>query len=375
MVIEASVLKWSVLSSELEALLVEAELIHAHQPQYNILLKDDKSPLYIVITDETFPRVLTAHKRKIVHMRGIKRLFGPFPSSLQVKYVLRAARRVFQWCNEREKQGKPCFYVHLQLCGGACAGRTSQEEYNIMIKRLISFLRGNTQELTKDIKEEMRIAVELQKYEHAAVLRDQLAMIEEVTHNVHPRPLDLKLPQLMQKEADEMVVQLRRLVGMHISLPPHYPLHRIEGYDISNTQGTKPVAAMVVARDGQMDHAEYKMFHIRLGEKPNDYGMMKEALLRRQNHPEWGKPNLLVIDGGKGQLRAVVSVWTWPTPICALAKEPDRVFFYNPQTEDITMTPLKDGDAASILLRRIRDEAHRFSKKQHSRRRTRAVVE
>lgn len=375
MVTEAASLKWSELSSELEALLVEAELIHAHQPHYNILLKDDKSPLYIVITDEPFPRVLTAHKRKVVSMQGIKRMFGPFPSSLQVRYVLHEARRIFQWCNEREKNNTACFYVHLQLCGGACAGKVTQEEYALMIQRLIAFLRGRTQDLTHEMKAEMKIASELQHYERAAILRDQLAMLAYVTTNKRPLPLDMKLPQLMQKEADEMMVQLRRLLQMHMSLPPNYPLHRIEGYDISNTQGTKPVAAMVVAIDGQMDNSEYKMFNIQLGEKPNDYGMMKEALLRRQKHPEWGIPNLVMLDGGKGQLRAGVAVWGWSVPLCALAKEPDRVFFYNPQTKEFTMTALTDGEPASTLLRRVRDEAHRFSKRQHSRRRTRAVIE
>ncbi len=375
MVTEASSLKWSVLTSELEALLVEAELIHAHQPHYNILLKDDKSPLYIVITDEAFPRVLTAHKRKVVNMHGIKRLFGPFPSSLQVRYVLHEARRIFQWCNEREKNNKACFYVHLQLCGGACAGKVSQEEYQFMIQRLIAFLSGRTHELAHEMKEEMKIASELQQYERAATLRDQLEMITYVTTHKRPLPLDMKLPQLMQEEADEMVVQLRRLLNMHMSLPPNYPLHRIEGYDISNTQGTKPVAALVVAIDGQMDNAEYRMFNIQLGEKPNDYGMMKEALVRRQKHPEWGMPDLVMLDGGKGQLRAGISVWKWTVPICALAKDPDRVFFYNPHTKEYTMTPLKDDEPASTLLRRLRDEAHRFSKKQHSRRRTRAVIE
>ena len=200
-------------------------------------------------------------------------------------------------------------------------------------------------------------------------------MITYVTQHKRPLPLDMKLPQRIQEEAEEMMVQLRRLLQMHMSLPPNYPLHRIEGYDISNTQGTKPVAAMVVATDGQMDRTEYKMFNIQLGEKPNDYGMMKETLVRRQKHPEWGMPDLIMLDGGKGQLRAGVSIWKWSVPLCALAKDPDRVFFYNPQTQSFTMTTLTDGEPASTLLRRIRDEAHRFSKKQHSRRRTRAVIE
>lgn len=374
LVTEAHELRYKILNSELEALLIEAELINAHQPHYNILLKDDKSPLYIIITNDEFPRVLTARKQKVFGKKGIKAVFGPFPSTGEVRYVLKLARTIFPWCNEKKKTGKLCFYVHLQLCGGSCAGLVTKEQYGVMIDHLCSFLRGKTHEVVHQMKIEMKVASETQHFEKAAMLRDQLRMIDEVTKQKRLMPLDMKLPQLLQRESEEMVVQLRRLVAKHLSIPKNYPLTRIEGYDISNTQGTKPSASMVVATQGRMDPTEYKMFNIRLGETPNDYGMLREALVRRQNHPEWGMPDLLMIDGGKGQLRAALSVWHWIAPVCSLAKDPDRVFFYHTETKTYTMTPLKNGDPASTLLRRIRDEAHRFAKKQHVRRRTKTVL-
>lgn len=375
LVFEAASLKFQTLASEFEALLVEAELIRAHQPHYNSLLKDDKSPLYIIITNEEFPRVVTAHKQKILNKKGIKAIFGPFPSTMSVRYVLKLARQIFKWCNEKRKTGKPCFYVHLQLCSGVCASKVSREEYLHMIDHLCAFLRGKTSEVVREMKQEMQLASEAKRFEEAAVLRDQITMIQEVTQQNRPLPFDMKLPQLMQEEGDEMRLQLRRMLAKHLSIPKSYPLLRIEGYDISNTQGMRPSASMVVATNGRMDPSEYKMFNIRLGEKPNDYGMMKEALLRRQFHAEWGIPDLVVIDGGKGQLRAALSVWEWLVPVCSLAKEPDRVFFYHPETKEYTMEILKDDDPAALLLRRIRDEAHRFAKKQHTRRRTKAVLE
>ena len=374
LVLEAVELKFQVLTSELEALLIEAELINAHQPHYNLLLKDDKSPLYVIVTDDEFPRVLTARKQKVFGRKGIKAVFGPFPSTGQVRYVLKLARTIFPWCNEKKKTGKACFYVHVQLCSGACAGLVTKEAYGLMIDHLCAFLRGKTIEVVQQMKIELKLASETQQYEHAAMLRDQLQMIDEVTKQKRLMPLDMKLPQLLQQESDEMMLQLRRLVAKHLSIPKNYPLSRIEGYDISNTQGTEPSASMVVATQGRMTPSEYKMFNIRLGETPNDYGMLQEALTRRQKHPEWGMPDLLMIDGGKGQLRAALSVWEWSVPVCSLAKDPDRVFFYHPETKTYTMTLLKDGDPSSTLLRRIRDEAHRFAKKQHTRLRTKAVI-
>ena len=374
LVTTATEVKYKELSSELEALLVEAELIRSHQPKYNILLKDDKSPLYIVITNEQFPRVLTARKLHVPYRVPAKYTFGPFPSAAQVRYVLKVARPIFTWCNELKKTGKPCFYVHLQLCSGACAGTISPEEYDLIINHLAEFLRGKTHEVIKQMSSEMRIASEQQQYEKAATLRDQIQMIVNVTKEKRWSPADLHLPQLMQKEAEEMMIQLWRMISRHITLPKQYPLNRIEAYDISNTQGTNPTASMVVAVDGVVKPSEYRLFNIRSGETPNDYGMMKEALIRRQKHQEWGTPNLVVLDGGKGQLRAGLSVWSWSVPICALAKEPDRLFFYHPETKTYTFERLNNGDPAALLLRRLRDEAHRFAKKQHARRRTAAVI-
>ncbi|HZZ98420.1 MAG TPA: GIY-YIG nuclease family protein, partial [Candidatus Saccharimonadia bacterium] len=318
MVQEATRVQFQELSSELEALLVEAELIRIHQPHYNILLKDDKSPLYVVITADEFPRVLTARKKQLFRSPIKGTVLGPFQSGYSVKQVLKLVRPIFPWCNEKKKTGKPCFYRHIGLCSGACTGEVTAEEYKAMIDQLKMFLRGKTSEVIRDLKLQMQSASELKLYEKAAIFRDQIRMIQEVTTSKRVLGPELHIPQLSLLQTQEMLVRLTRLISTYISLPKTFIFHRIEGYDISNTQGTKPVASMVVFTDGQPDKAEYRMFNIRLGEKPNDYGSLREALTRRQNHPEWKAPDLVLIDGGKGQLRAVISVWEQTTPVVSL---------------------------------------------------------
>lgn len=375
MVEEAVRLQFNVLSSELEALLVEAELIRLHQPYYNILLKDDKSPLYIVITHEEFPRVLTARKKQLLRTPMKGTVFGPFPSGYSVRQVLELVRHIFPWCNEKKKTGKPCFYRHIGLCSGACTGEVSAEEYKAMIDQLKKFLRGKTSEVVRDLKLQMESASDLKMFEKAAMFRDQIRMIQEVTTTKRVFGPQLHLPQLSKLESQEALVQLTRLISTYISLPKSFVFHRIEGYDISNTQGTNPTASMVVFTDGQADTSEYRSFNIRLGETPNDFGSIREAVTRRQNHPEWKFPDLVLIDGGKGQLRTAVSVWRQTTPVVSLAKEPDRLVMYDRENKTFTLVPLQAEDLGARLLRRVRDESHRFAKKNHMRRRTKSILE
>lgn len=375
MVDEATRLQFTALSSDLEALLVEAELIRLHQPHYNILLKDDKSPLYIVITQEEFPRVLTARKKQVQKSMLKGMALGPFPSGYSVRQVLELVRHIFPWCNEKRKTGKPCFYHHLGLCSGACTGKVSQEDYKEMIYQLRLFLHGKTSDVVNDLKLQMKVASENKEYEKAALYRDKIQMIQEVTTRKRVFGPVLFVPQLSILETQEMLLRLTRLISTYISLPKSYVFHRIEGYDISNTQGSRPTASMVVFTDGQADKPEYRSFNIRLGGTPNDFGMMREALTRRLQHPEWKFPDLVLIDGGKGQLSAALSVWNRTTPVVSLAKEPDRLVIYDQTNKTYHVVPLEVEDHGARLLRRVRDESHRFAKKNHTRRRTKSLLE
>lgn len=363
-------IKFEVLESELEALLVEAELIRTHQPQYNILLKDDKTPLYIHITNDKFPRVLTLRKKEVIKRNPKGTVLGPFPSAYKTKEVLKLVRRIFKWCKNPD-EGKACFYYHIDLCSGACLGEISQTEYNKDIRNLILFLRGKKKTVVTQLKKEMLSFSEKEMFEKAQNRKEQIALITEVTtRKLQP---NLTLPQLQLSKTAEGLTYLGQILQDHMAIPKQWPLTTLEGYDVSNVQGTNPTVSLVTFTNGQADKSKYKVFNIKTLDTPNDYGMMKEALTRRQKHPEWGKPNLVIVDGGRGQVRAALSVWQWNIPIIGLVKNPDRIVIplvseekINGKTKiDYKLIKLDDSHPTLTLLQQIRDESHRFAQKQH----------
>ncbi len=408
MVETAQFLKFQILESELEALLVEAELIRLHQPPTNILLKDDKSPLYILITDEPFPRVLTCRKKEIDRqdLRKKGTLLGPFPSGYKVREVLKIARQIFPWCNAprptpafdpeaptttTETTTKPtnpalktkaCFYFHLGQCPGVCVGAVSIGEYRHTIQQLVLFLRGKKKDVLKQLKEDMLTASNTEEYELAQNIKTKIELIASVTQRTHQLRPDLTLPTLQLNQAEERMNYLREMLSRYISLPKQYPFERIEGYDVSNISGTLASVSMVVATKGLIDTSQYRLFNITSLYTPNDYAMHQEALQRRQRHPEWGEPQLIVIDGGKGQLRAALKVWDWACPVVALAKDPDRLIIPGPGLTESSAKglvryheiKLDQKNPGHQLLLQLRDESHRFSKKQHTRRRTKQLL-
>lgn len=368
LVLEARRLKFQVLSSELEALLVEAELIRLHQPPYNILLKDDKSPIYIQITKDVFPKVTVVRKQLIKKTKANSSVFGPFSSGYKVKQVLEILRRIFGWCSNPEGK-KPCFYYHIGLCPGVCAGKLSIKEYEEHIHTLKRFLHGKTSEVITIFQKQMKEYVEALEYEKAAELRDKIEYIKYVTSPKHHFADNFDLPMLVQSKREKGLLELKQILKKYIKLPNEYNIDRIEGYDISNTQGTSPTASMVVFTYGQKDVSEYKIFHIRSKNTPDDYSMMKEALIRRQKHPEWGLSNLILIDGGKGQLSSALSVWSWTTPVVSLAKDPDRLVIKKESGKNaFEVISLDAYPNALQILQQVRDESHRFAKKHHTKR-------
>jgi excinuclease ABC subunit C len=414
LVFHATKLKHQVLESELEALLIEAELIRTHQPQYNILLKDDKTPLYVNITNEQYPRVLMIRKKEVEKQSLSGTIFGPFQSGYQVKEVLHLARKIFPYCTANRgplygtPKNSPCFDFHLDLCSGACIGRVTPEQYQETIEQLKLFLRGKKRDVVKTIEADMKDASAKEEYEYAAKLRDRIQLIKAVTQSTYRLKPELQLPKLKESLRAEGLIYLRRLLSIHFSLPKTYPLTRIEGYDVSNIQGTNASVAQVTFVNGQPAKDQYRLFNIRTLKTPNDFAMLQEALLRRQNHPEWGAPNLIVIDGGKGQLRAALKVWGWTTPVISIAKKPDRLIFplFNiddkkaPKKASSKTSPkrkivpeneftpahdlshltyhevkLAENHPTLNLIQQVRDESHRFSKFQHKRLRDKNMFE
>ena len=380
MVSSATKIQWQTVSSELEALLVEAELIKTYQPEFNILLKDDKSSLYVAITNKnTFsqiPTVVTLRKQDIPFELSRSRvteknIFGPFQSAYKVRQVLKAIRPVFQWCSSKHL-GQPCFYFSISLCSGFCAQKISQEKYEESLQHLSLFLRGKTTEVRTLMIQEMQRYTDRLEYEYAKTIRDQLQILNEILSPRSIRTRNLSLPQLQSGMRDALT-HLRRFLSINFHLPRQYVVHRIEGYDVSNLQGSDPYISMVTFIDGEKDAREYRVFRSRMSEKPNDVGMLQEALQRRQSHPEWGYPDLVLIDGGKGQLRAVRTIWNWKCPVISLAKDPDRCVVQKPDGS-FEFTVLEK-TTFGVLLQRVRDEAHRFAKKHHTRRRDASLIE
>lgn len=410
MVQQAHCIKWKQLDSELEALLIEAELIRLHQPEFNVLLKDDKSHIYIQITKKLYPRVKTVRRRDIYQKNLEGTILGPYQSAYKLKKVLRLARKIFPWCDlaqkrinkikpARENKIKParevdsqsklkqykqaCFYQHLDLCPGACIGQIDPSEYQKNIKNLTLFLRGKTKIVIKRLEKEMLALADQCKYEQANIFKQKINLIKDVIEKKYRLEPDLILPALHDSQTISAVNHLKKILQDFTKLPRHYQLKRIEGYDVSNIQGKNAAVSMVTFKNGFPHKKNYRLFNIKKTSTPNDYQMLKEALERRQKHPEWGKPNLLVIDGGKGQLRAALSVWKWSTPIIGVVKNPDRIIipvkhFIDKKTKrlkiEYQIINLPSDHPTLFLAKHIRDESHRFAKKQHSRLRRKNMV-
>lgn len=390
---ETKTARWDIAESELQALLVEAELIRRYQPHFNILLKDDKSDLYICLSKDEFPHLFTARKPEVVRATEKLQTFGPYPSAFKVKQVLTIARKIFKWCDHPNSK-HPCFYYHLDLCDGACVGKYNPEQYQEKIADLKRFLHGKTSELIREMKLELESASQKKYFEVAAIKRDQLQALIQVTSPKYRLAPDMVLPTLTANMEQEALVSLRAILRQYLNIPASLPLTRIEGYDVSNIQGTNASCSMVVAMDGRMTNSEYKHFGIKTLNTPNDFGMLKEALLRRQNHPEWTIPDVILIDGGKGQLRTALTSWTWPSIIISIAKRPDRLLIpiisfgklskssskkmkvhnlagFDPDDRKTMKIAYKEivltsDFPATRLIQSIRDESHRFAKRLHT---------
>ena len=380
MVTTAKSVEFVVLGSEFEALLTEADLIGAHQPHFNVLLKDDKSRLYVIVTDEDFPRVLTARRKQLSTVYSnlpSKNVFGPFAGATQAKQVIKLSRRIFKFCNASlisKRSKRACFYTHINLCSGACSGQVSQKEYGLLIGRLRRFLRDKQRSLVKALEKDMKLAAEAREFEKAGELRDQLMALKHV-YSMQVLRQDSVLPVLEDDVAADTLVKLSSVLHQTGLVSNGYPLDRIECYDISNTQADKPTASMVVFTAGKPDTDNYRMFKMRTA-GPNDYGMMREALRRRLNHPEWGTPSLIVIDGGKGQLRSALKEIEGSLPVVSIAKNPDRLLIPRNVGSKLSYAEikLKPGERVSDLIINLRDEAHRFAKSFHTRLRRKALV-
>lgn len=341
-----------IVESELEALILEAALIKKHRPIFNIRLMDDKDYLYIKVTKEPFPRIITARKKD---RDSALKFFGPFPSATTVKSTLKRLRKVFPWCSN--PQGKrACFYYHIGQCPGACTGEISQKEYHKIINRFCAFLEGRKIILIANLTKEMMVQSKSQNYEQAERVKKMISGISYLTQT-NRAEIYLENPNFLEDQRMLALSELKRVLNL-AKIP-----ERIEGYDVSNIQGHEAVASMVVLTNGEIDKKEYRKFKMFITGKPNDYAMHQETIRRRMKHSEWQTPDLLLIDGGKGQVSAVkaqIELSGLPEfksiPVFGLAKRME--WLYSAEGAEIK---LSRSSPALHLLQKLRDESHRFA--------------
>jgi len=347
--------KWLTVNSEFEALILEANLIRAYQPQYNILLKNTQQKIYLSFTHEPYPRILKT--------RG-KGDYGPFPSIKKLNFILRILRRIFPFCDQ-PNSGKPCFYYHLKLCPGVCFNKLTPFEYAKTIRHLKILLKGKTKKLIKTLIKEQKQSVQALNFEQAGIYHHQILALQNL--NQYDSGFDYQLPQLTEDKINEQLISLRFILKTNLKLPENYPLTRIEAYDVSNLQGKNPIGSMIVFIQGEKSSSDYRYFKIKSLNTPNDLKMLSEMLQRRIKHLEWGIPNLILIDGGRNQVKVARKIIPWNIPIIGLAKNPDRLVI-----NQKTLT-LNSNQPALHLLQQLRNEAHRFSRQQHLRLRTKTL--
>lgn len=351
-----------VVESELEALILEANLIKRYLPPFNIRLSDDKDYLYIASTREDFPKIISARKKDLIR---VKKYWGPFPSSRTVRNTLKSLRKTFPWCS-LASQGpalqsyRPCFYYHLGLCPGACVGLLAKKDYGKIINRFAKFMDGRKKELVAELVKEMIHDSKNLRFEEAAKVKKILEGIEYMTQ-VNRTSLYLENPNFLAEEKQLALRELKKDLNLE-QLP-----ERIEGYDISNIQGMQATGSMVVLTRGEIDKSQYRKFKISPptggSGRPNDVGMMRGILRRRLNHSEWSMPDLILIDGGRGQVKAAqteLQITNNDTPVFGLAKR--REWLYPPEGE---VVKLSRHSLSLKLLQKLRDETHRFAINYH----------
>ncbi len=484
----------TVTDSEIEALILEANLIKQLKPRYNVLLKDDKSYPYIAITKEPFPRVYVTR-----HKTSSARYFGPYTDVKSMRSALKTVRDLFmvRSCSLdlteesiKKNKFKVCLDFHIKKCEGPCEAYVSQEHYNSLINQAAQILRGKTKIVIESLKKEMDALADASRFEEAAIIRDRmnaLNVYSEKQKIVDSTETDRDIIALVSKddEACAVIFKMRegKMIGsQHIYLsntsgkpfselleavleryyleqediPPEMflsaeisnteiiqdwlekksghpvnmqfpksgdkvklvalvrtnaqfwldelellrlkrgdiiphslkalqrdlhliaPPRRIECFDISNIQGSDTVASLIVFEDGKPKKSEYRKFRIRTVEGPNDFASMQEVVERRYERLLQEKsilPDLIMVDGGKGQLSSAIEVLhkleLHAVPIIGLAKRLEEVYLPN-QNESVQLPRTSSG---LRLMQQIRDEAHRFAVTFHRSVRTKRIIQ
>jgi excinuclease ABC subunit C len=286
MTLLAGTVEFQETDSVLEALILEANLIKKHQPKYNVKEKDNKSFNCIAITNDPLPKVIIIRERETIRQPADKKfnaVFGPYPNGSLLRDALKIIRKIFPFVDDNSaKKDQKEFYKQLGLTP------SQESEYSKNIRNIKLFLSGKKSKVIASLEKEMKSHAKKHEFELAEIAKRKIFALNHIN--------DVALIK------DESLSSLEERVDGAAGRV------RIESYDIAHLSGKNTVGVMTVVTNGRVDKAEYRKFIIRSGKGNDDYGNLKEVLTRRLNHPEWGMPNLIVIDGGLGQYNAACEI-------------------------------------------------------------------
>lgn len=465
--------EYIVTNNELEALILECNLIKKHRPKYNINLKDDKSYPYIKLTlTEDYPRIYAT--RRVI--KDGSKYFGPYANVTAMHTMIKLLKDMFPLRSCHRLGSRPCLQYHIKKCLAPCVGKVSKENYSLMINDVTLFLEGRTEKLVKELKTRMLGASANLEFETAALLRDQLKavtimqeqqkaatdsgdqdiigfaqnetlaiiqiffvrsgklvgrdhfiiqknfeetmedivtsfikqyyndssfvpkeillpcattetdLLEEWLSSLKKKTVKILVPKRQAKKDfvnlaienaenllrehtkhinEQTAKEKRAVLELQQALGITDYIHRMDCFDISHTQGSETVASMVVFRDGKSSKKDYRKYKLKTVEgKPDDFMSMREVVLRRYSKYE-NLPDLVIIDGGKGQLSSALEVIRGlglnELKVIGLAKQFEHIFTENASEPII----LKKDSPALFLIQNIRDEAHRFAITYH----------
>lgn len=343
---------WIVVDTEMDALFLESEMIKRYMPKWNILLRDDKTVSYVRISmnlevpDISFTRTPMDDKATYV---------GPFYGKTAIEKALRTLRRIFPYYN-KPYTGRKSLDTDLGLTPGIEIDKCTPADYKRNLRKLVSYLEGNREKLLKDLEKTMKDASKRGDYELAAEARDQLFGLKELK-----KKIVFSDKEFLDISSDQALFELQKLLGLE------KPPRRIEGYDISHQSGTNAVGSMVVFINGASARNEYRKFKLRTSGN-DDLKSLTEVLTRRFKHKEWDFPDLIVLDGGVGQVRAILPlVESFNISVIGRDKSGDhakssrvKIVFAD------KMIKLPSSSHISRLIARIDEESHRFAITYHS---------
>jgi len=407
LVAEIKDIDYQVTPTVIEALVLEANLIKKHLPKYNVKLRDDKSFLYLGITKEDFPRLvllrgvelentkqkenvmlrLSKHAVAKTPFENLRVTYGPYTSASSLRAALDILRKIFPYRSCEIMPKRPCLFYQIKRCPAPCVGKISKKDYNYIIRQISLFFQGKKNQIIKNLESKMKKLAMEEKFEEANEVKRQIFSLEHIR--------DVAVISRDDVEADKRGYQRGKNAERFINV-----FGRIEGYDISNIGGEQAVGSMVVFENDRAKKSDYRKFGIKTIKGSNDVGMLKEVLGRRFRHtarefPQpplikgakkispltkggkggfWPQPDLILIDGGRGQVNAAEEIlrnYRLSIPVIGIAKGITRKkdeFVYSQFGKWGPELQMVAANQAN-LLKQVRDEAHRFAISFHRQKR------